>query len=130
MRKLLHRFFVAILCCLLLVSPRPAHADSLHTAVVEVIVGIVAVTAAVTVGVVLLVRHHPSVKGCAVSGPDGLQLTNGDGQTFLLVGDLDGLKPGERVRVSGKKAKGSAPPGKFVVEKSQVYGPCPATATP
>lgn len=129
MRKLSRRPLALLLCCVLF-SSRPARADGLHTAVVEVIVGIVAVTAAVTVGVVLAVKHHPSLKGCATDGPGGLQLTAGDGQTYTLLGDLDGLKSGETISVSGKKQKGSTPVRKFIVEKSRAYGPCTAGATP
>jgi hypothetical protein len=129
MRKSLRRLFAVVLCCLLLSSPRPAHADSLHTIAVEVIVSIVAVSAAITVGIVLAIKHHPSLKGCAANGPDGLQLTNSEGQTYLLIGDVAGLKPGDRIRVSGQKQKNSAAERKFIVEKSKVYGPCPAGAT-
>ncbi len=129
MLKLLRRLFAVVLCCVLLSSPRPAHADSLHTIAVEVIVGVVAVSAAITVGIVLAIKHHPSVKGCAANGPDGLQLTNSEGQTYLLIGDVGGLKAGDRIRVSGKKQKKATPAQKFIVEKSKVYGPCPAGAT-
>ena len=129
MRKSLRRLSALVLCCFLF-SNRPARADTLHTDAVEVIVGIVAVTAAVTVGVVLAVKHHPSLKGCAGTGPEGLQLTGDDGQTYVLTGDLEGLKAGDKIRVSGQKQKGASPTHRFIVEKSKVYGACPAGATP
>ena len=130
MRKSLRRSFAVVLCCLLLSSSRPAHADSLHAIAVEVVVSIVAVSAAITVGIVLAIKHHPSMKGCAATGPGGLQLTNSDGQTYVLIGDTAGLKSGDRIHVSGQKQKKSAPEHRFIVEKSKDYGPCPAGATP
>ena len=93
--------------------------------------GIAAVLAAVGVGagigIYCAVHHGNSLNGCAVSGSDGLELQNrGDQQTYALVGEVAGIKPGDRVRVSGKKEKkdvGDAQP--FVVEKlTKDYGPC------
>lgn len=130
MRQLLRPSLTIVLCCLMLGSPRPARADSLQNAAVGAIVGIVVVSAAITVGVVLLIKHHPSVKGCAADGPDGLQLTGTDGQVYALVGDTDGLEAGDCIRVSGKRTKGAASGRKLIVEKSKVYGPCPARVTP
>ncbi len=99
-----------------------------------IIVGIAASGAAIGIGVYYAVHHGHSLRGCAVSGADGLQLENqGDGQTYALVGLVAAIKPGERVRVSGKKEKkkGSATQ-QFLVEKlSRDYGPCAlASAAP
>jgi len=75
------------------------------------------------VGVYFAVHHGHSLKGCASSGTDGLQLLNeGNQQTYLLAGNVDGIKPGDRIGVSGKKSR---PGKKFVVGKlSKDYGPC------
>jgi len=75
------------------------------------------------------VHHGHSLDGCAVSGANGLELQNrGDQQTYALVGDTAGIKPGERVRISGKKEKknGGAHP-QFLVEKlNKDFGACNA----
>jgi hypothetical protein len=73
------------------------------------------------------VKHNHSVTGCARSGQDGMQLTSdSDKQTFILVGAVAGIKPGNRVRVSGKKTKQKSPAAaQFLVEKvSKDLGPC------
>jgi hypothetical protein len=130
MHLLLRRSLIVALCVLLLLHPPRARAQSLHAIAVEVVVGIIGVTALITVGIVLAVKHHPSLKGCAAGGPDGLTLTDADGKHFLLVGDIAELKSGDRVKVSGKKTKKSDTTQKFIVEKAKDYGPCPAAATP
>jgi hypothetical protein len=57
-----------------------------------------------------------------------------DQQTYLLIGDVADVKPGERVRVKGKKKKAKAPANdrSFLVEKfSKDFGACRAhPATP
>jgi hypothetical protein len=97
--------------------------------IVVAAIGIVAVTAAIGVGTFYAVRHNHAISGCAASGPNGLELqSKGDGTTYALVGELDGIKPGERVRVSGKKQKQRAgAPRQFLVEKlARDYGACTA----
>jgi hypothetical protein len=97
-----------------------------------VIIAIVAVGALIVVGVYFAVHHGHSLKGCASDGPDGTQMVNeGDQKTYVLVGDVGGIKAGERVHVSGNKKKGDGSGEQFVVTKmSKDYGPCkvqPAT---
>jgi hypothetical protein len=66
--------------------------------------------------------------GCAVSGAHGLELRNqGDQRTYTLAGNVVDIKPGRRVRISGKKGKlpSGDPPRPYVVEKLQKdYGAC------
>ncbi len=131
----LHRFrsFVAglLVCVSVFLFPKPLEAQGFNIGpskgdVVAVIVGIVAVGVVIGVGVVLLVRHHPSLTGCVASGPDGMTLENElDHAAFTLTGATAGLKAGERVHVIGHKEKG-APGGKafWVQEVRRDYGPC------
>jgi hypothetical protein len=94
-----------------------------------IIIGIAAVAAVITVGVVYAVRHKPSITGCAVSGPGGLTLENeSDHQSFALNGDTTAIKPGDRVKVVGKKqnANGAAR-GFMVLKVKKDYGACPVT---
>jgi hypothetical protein len=127
-RKLL----TVLLCISLLLLPKPAHADTLKTDAVEILIAAVAIGAALGVGIYFLVRQPPSISGCAASGPDGLTLRNeGDQQTYTLIGDTAGVKPGDRIKVSGKKKKDPSGRHDFLVEKlKKDYGACklsPAT---
>jgi hypothetical protein len=119
----------AAICALLLISAtRPADASiPTQSDVVWIGIAIGAIGAGIGIGIYYAVHHGHSMKGCAVSGSGGLQLqSQGDRQTYALVGDVAGIKPGERVRVSGKKSKtanGASP--QFIVEKlSKDYGSC------
>ena len=93
--------------------------------VVGVVVGFAAVGAAIGVDVYFAGRHNHSLTGCAGTGPDGLQLVSeGDKQSYSLVGDLAGVTPGDRVRVSGKRKK-QGTSQTFLVEKvSRDFGAC------
>jgi hypothetical protein len=89
--------------------------------------GIAGAGAAIGIGVFYAVHHGHSLTGCTVSGSNGLELVNqGDHATWRLVGEVNDIKPGERVHVSGKKEKkAGADPGQFLVEKvSKDFGPC------
>ncbi len=129
-----HRNFLArfAVCALLVTTAaRPAIAGSIPTKsdVVWIGVGVAAIGAGIGVGIFYAVRHGHSLTGCAAAGPSGLDLrSQGDQQTYTLVGDVAGIKPGQRIRVSGKKEKAGAGTGRqFLVEKlSKDYGPCPA----
>jgi hypothetical protein len=131
-----HRRIWAIIaaCALLLTAtPRPANASNSivpKSVAVVAVVAIAAVGAAIGVGVYYAVRHSRSLTGCSVSSADGPQLrTQNDNQTYGLVGEVSGIKPGERIRVSGRKQKKSAgAPQHFLVEKlTKDYGPCPVS---
>lgn len=124
-----HKTTALVLCVCLLLLPRPAKADIgiSQGQVIGIGVAIAAIGAAIGVGVYFLVRKPPSVTGCVSSGPNGLTLRNeSDQQTFSLIGDTAAIKPGDRIRVSGKKKK-TETSGKrdFLVEKQgKDYGPC------
>jgi hypothetical protein len=56
-----------------------------------------------------LVRQPPTITGCAIAGANGLTLqSEGDHQTFFLIGDTATVKAGDRVKVKGKKQKKDA----------------------
>jgi len=133
------RFIVIVLCISLAIvgTPVKARADSLDTAVTEIFVAIIVVGVGIGVGIYFAVRpHHPPLKGCVTSTPDGLQLFNASDQTkYLLIGDIADIKVGDVVKVSGKKQKldknNTVPAHSYIVEKlNKDYGPCkvqPAT---
>jgi hypothetical protein len=97
-------------------------------------IGVVGGAAALGIGIYFAVHHGHSLRGCAVSGPNGLELQNrGDQQTYALAGAVASIKPGEQVRVSGKKQKTTAGDRlQFVVDTVTTdYGACTAgPATP
>jgi hypothetical protein len=52
-------------------------------------------------------------------------LNEGDQQTYALAGDVNGIKAGNRIRVSGNKKKSTVNNRQFVTTKlSKDYGPC------
>jgi hypothetical protein len=96
---------------------------------VAIVVGIGAGGAALGVGIYYATHHNRSLTGCATATPDGLRLqTEGDHQTYALLGDTAAVKPGERVRVSGKRQKrGAVGTQSFLVEKvAKDFGVCKA----
>lgn len=119
---------LVLLCAVLGLMPESARADELGDKAAEAGVGIGIAAAAITLGIVLIVTHKPSITGCAVQGPDGLSLRNeGDGTTYVLHGDIADIAAGNRVRVSGKHRKGAANPAVFDVAKvKKTFGPCAA----
>lgn len=131
-RQLYCRIVIFSICICLLPVNVPAKADDLQKAAVVVIAGVAVIGAAIGIGIYYAFNHGHSIKGCAVDGPNGLELRNeSDQQTFQLVGITTDVKPGDRVKVTGKKkklAKGSTANPNFLVDKlSKDYGACVAT---
>ncbi len=109
-------------------SGSPTISNGSAALVIAVIAG---AGAAIGIGIYYAFNHSHSIRGCAVSGPNGLELQNeGDQKTFLLAGITADVRSGDRVRVKGKKAKtanGSADSSTFLVEKlTKDYGACKA----
>jgi len=79
--------------------------------------------------VAILVHHsHHTVKGCILSGPNGLEVQNGSNSTFELTGLTENVKVGDSYRLHGsklKKAKHATGNRTFLVEKvGKDFGPC------
>lgn len=129
LKPILRRALVLVLCFFLLSTNTPARADSLQRAADALVIGVVAAAAAIVVVVVILVHHRStSVKGCVASGSSGLELRNdGDQLTYQLVGLTADVKPGDVVKVKGKKksGKGGAAPKFEVRQFGQDFGACP-----
>jgi len=120
----------AAVCALLVtVAAKPAAANSIPTKsdVVWIGVGVAAIGAGIGVGINFAVHHSHSLTGCAASTANGFQLqSEGDQQTYALLGEVAGVKSGERIRVSGKQEKKSAGASRqFIVEKlNKHFGSC------
>lgn len=124
---------ILLVCVCLLPVNTPAKADSLQTDANWIVVGIAATGAVIGIGIFYAFHHSSSIRGCAVSGPNGLELQNeGDRQTFRLLGITADVKPGDRVRVNGKHKKlasGSSGNPTFLVDKlAKDYGACQAAS--
>lgn len=68
---------------------------------------------AAVVVVTVLVIHHATksraITGCVSSTNNSMTLTDEkDKRVYLLAGDADGVKPGERLTLHGKKVNGGA----------------------
>jgi hypothetical protein len=122
------RVVVAAMFCVALVTP--ARAETLATAGKQIIVGIVVVSAAVAVGVTLLVIHYKhkksSITGCVTSAANAMSLTDEkDQRTYALSGDTAAIKPGDRMTLLGKQLKRKD--AAFVFESQKVgrdFGAC------
>src|SRR3954454_10693096 len=111
----------AVVCALLVTAATKPAVASIPTKADVAWMGIAigAIGAGIGVGIYYAVHHNHSLTGCAVSGTNDLELENhGDQQTYSLVGAVSAIKPGNRIRVSGKKVKKSAGPiPQFLVEE-------------
>jgi hypothetical protein len=111
----------------------PARADSLKNIGTEVVIGGVAIVAAIGVGVFLLVRHGHSVKGCVAAGPEGLEIRTQNGaDAYLLSGATAEVRAGELMRLKGKKKRAPSGdvPGFVVSGVAKDYGVCTAAGHP
>jgi hypothetical protein len=132
-RTLFQRALIGIICLGVALDCAPARADSLKTMGDEIIFGGVAVAAAIGVGVFFAFHHGRSIQGCAVDGPDGLEIRTKNGaDAYHLSGATAGVKVGNRVRLTGKKksAKDSDVPNFVVRGVAKDFGPCAAAVGP
>lgn len=119
------------LCTALLLIPRHTKAQTPVSAgqAVGIFAAIAAVGAGIAVVIMVAVRHHPSITGCAAANGDTLSLlSEDDHQSYALSGDIAAIKAGDRVRLSGKKRSDHAGNHMLEVQKLRKdYGPCHAT---
>jgi hypothetical protein len=96
-----------------------------------IVVGIVVTAVALVVGTILIIHYSKkrAITGCVSSGETGMTVTDEkDKQIYALSGDTVGVKPGDRVRLQGKKVKPKGSEKTLVWETTQVnrdYGLCP-----
>jgi hypothetical protein len=69
------------------------------------IAGFLTAVVLVGVGSYFAIRRQHALKGCVVDGSKGMELQTESGQTFALFGRTDGVRAGERVKVSGSRQK-------------------------
>jgi hypothetical protein len=119
-----------LIVALSVVVVTPAQADKLQTEGEEIVIGIVAVSAALVVGTVLIIHYSKkrTITGCVSSGETGMTVTDEkDKQIYALSGNTVGIKPGDRMRLQGKKVTPKSPDKTLVWETREVnrdFGLC------
>jgi hypothetical protein len=122
-------FLICVLCQAATKTSRAGIAGASDGKTAGVIIALVGVGALIGVGVYFAVHHGHTLTGCASPGPGGMQMVNeGDQRTYALEGDVNGIKTGNRVRLSGNKKK--ADKAFIVTRLSKDYGPCKVAVTP
>jgi len=131
MAKVRITFAFFMVCVLSLLTRRPAGAQVFVTndtaKLVGITVGLAAVGAVIGIGVYAGVHRNYRLTGCALAGTGGLELWSpGEQRTYAVIGEVSGVKPGERVRLSGKKSKqNEGMKRQFLVEKLEKdFGAC------
>jgi hypothetical protein len=125
-------FWRAVLIVVLgLAIATPAKADSLSDAGRNIVIGIVAVTAAVAVVVTVLVIHYSkkrTITGCVKSGDKAMSVTDErDQQVYTLSGNMIGVVSGNRMKLQGEKIKTKGSNKALVWEEKNVlkdFGVC------
>ena len=108
----------------------PTHGD-----VIAAGIAVVAVAAVITTVVIVDVHEHHTVKGCLISGPNGLQIqeTSDNKNIYSLEGASTNLNVGDLVRLHGNRGpkvkKGEVQTFK-VTEIKKNYGACPTGPDP
>jgi hypothetical protein len=130
-QKFLWRGALILALCVALAIPTQAATDSLTNLRNNVIIGIVAVSAALIVITVVIVhesRKKRTVTGCVTSGANGMSVTDEkDKRIYALSGNMADIKQGDRVTLQGKKAKptgANAPPAWEVSKETKDFGAC------
>ena len=119
-----------LIVALSVVLVTPVRADKLQTEGEEIVIGIVAVSAALVVATVLIIHYSKkrTITGCVSSGETGMTVTDErDKQIYALSGNTVGIKPGDRMKLQGKKVKPKSPDKTLVWETSEVnrdFGLC------
>jgi hypothetical protein len=95
------------------------------------VVGAIAVAAAVVVVVVIVAVHYSkkrTITGCVNSGTNGMMLIDEkDKQVYTLSSNTEGIKPGERMKLHGKRVKSKGPDKALIWETKNVakdFGVC------
>jgi len=88
----------------------PAKASSLDNNARNIVIGIVAVTAAIAVVITVVVLHESkkdrTITGCVRSSGAGMTIADeNDNRIYVLSGNTVGITPGDRMKLKGKKAK-------------------------
>jgi len=125
-----HLWRVAVVCALSVALSTGTKADTLKKNADLVLVAAIAVVAAVVVVTVVVIKHaskNRTITGCVSSDESGMRVTDEkDKHIYALTGNTAGVKPDERVTLTGKKIKPSSG-ATFVWETKKItkdFGTC------
>lgn len=81
----------------------------------NIVIGIVAVTAAMAVVITVVIMHESKkdklITGCVKSAQNGMTITDEkDEKIYTLSDNAVGARPGDRMKLKGKKAKSKGDP--------------------
>jgi len=111
LQKSLFRAVLIVVICVALATP--AKANNLDNAARNIVIGIVAVTAAIAVVATVLVIHYSkkrTITGCVKPAENGMTITDEKNQQiYALSGNTVGVLPGERMELRGQKLKPTGP---------------------
>jgi len=105
--KSLWRGVLIVVLCVALAAPASA-STNLQSNARNIVIGVVAAAAAVVIIAVLVIHHSKkqTITGCVNSAASGMTVTDENGkQVYALSGNTAGVKPGNRVKLQGKKLK-------------------------
>jgi hypothetical protein len=128
-RKILSAVLIVVLSFILRIPAKAQSSGKIvsNGTIAGVIVGVVAGAAVVTI-IAIHYSKKRSITGCVNSAANGMTITDEkDKQTYALSGDTTNIKPGDRMRLQGKKAKSKATDATIVWETRKVtndFGVC------
>jgi hypothetical protein len=109
----------------------PARADGFTAARTIIVVAATTLAAAIVVVVAVSVHHRhekDAISGCVVAGDNGMRITDEEnGKSYVISGDTTDVRPGDRMRLLGKKVKPKGSDKTGVWEAKQVikdFGVC------
>ena len=111
-------------------TPARAAGNSLVTEGEHILIAIVAVTAVAVVATVAVIHYSKkrAITGCVNFGTNGMTVTDDkDKKIYALSGNTTGIKPGDRMKLQGRKAKPKGPDKTLVWEAREVtkdFGVC------
>jgi hypothetical protein len=126
------RFWCGILIVVLIVGlAKPARADKLTAGVAGIIVAIVVVGVALAFVVPATIIHYTkkrTITGCVSLGANGMSVTDErDKQIYTLSGETTAIRPGDRMKLRGRKVRSTGPDKARLWEAKEVlknFGVC------
>jgi hypothetical protein len=127
--------FIVLVCAALAAAPAQAQIPSnfgdigiSKGAAVAIIIGGCAVVAATVLIVYHAIPKQKTIEGCVESADNKMMVRGRDRKTYILEGDAASIKPGQHVKVKGKKSKDKSGTLRLNIRKVvKDFGPCTPT---
>ncbi len=121
---------VGFLCGTLIISSAQAQGIKIGSPVStgEAVGILVGAGAAIGLIVYLVIPKQKTIEGCVGSVDNSMKLTDVSGKTYVLEGDAGTIKPGQHMKVKGKKSKDRTGILRLSIRKVvKDFGPCAPT---